>query len=378
MDEVSTPQDLEVTPEEESVKDIESEKVETVKEDESVKEEEEKVETESEESVKEDESEEKESEESVKEDESEEKESVKEECPPPLMKQDSVSSVTSVGDELDCDYSEHPDFVEFDVKDEDGEVVVCLKKRDESGLRKLHESGALGEIPDMYIHPSTLKFLHDECGVEFTPSLMLWACLNSRLDMVKALRDGGCSWGTATCWRTAGHGVLRVLKYLHAHGCPWDSDTCAAAAENGYLHVLKYAHENGCEFSIWVAVCAARSGDADILRYVTENGCPWDDELMQIELPRGGMEVVRYAQEIGFNWTPKATKEAAGQSVEILGFLHLNECPWDELTCWHASIEGRLDSLKYAHTHGCPWDKTSYQTNHKHIRAYLVKHNCPK
>lgn len=97
MDEVSTPQDLEVTPEEESVKDVESEKVETVKEDE------EKVETESEESVKEDESEEKESEESVKEDESEEKESVKEECPPPLMKQDSVSSVTSVGDELDCD-----------------------------------------------------------------------------------------------------------------------------------------------------------------------------------------------------------------------------------------------------------------------------------
>jgi hypothetical protein len=277
-----------------------------------------------------------------------------------------------VKDAADWEYDSQ--FVDFGTG-HDQDVVHAIQSKDLQTLEGLHHGGKL-VIPDMYISPSVIAFLH-ECGVQFTPGIMLWACLNRRLDMVKGLRDGGCVWGTATCWRTAGHGGLRVLRYLHLNGCEWNADTCAAAAENGHLDVLKYAHENGCPLNIWVAVCAARSRNADILRYVTENGCPWDNELMQLELPRGGMEVVEYANTTEFRWNHSAMKEAADQDPEMMKFLHTQGCPWDQDTCWHAAISGNLPTLKYAHQNHCPWDSTAWQTRHNHIRQYLHKHQCP-
>ena len=275
--------------------------------------------------------------------------------------------------DVHCGYTVHPEFVSFNTGF-DHDLVESILSENTKELWELHHLDRLNVIPEMYMSVDVVTFLHHECGVQFSPGLMLWACLNRRLDMVKALRENGAQWGTATCWRTAGHGGLRVLRYLHQNGCDWNADTCAAAAENGHLQVLKYAHEQGCPFNIWVSVCAARSGNADILQYVTEHGSIWNNELMQLELPRGGMEVVEYAHTTGFEWNESAMKEAATQDIDIMKFLHARGCPWDEQTCWHAAVTGNLPSLKYAHENGCPWDHTVWQTRHNHIRQYLHKH----
>ena len=36
-----------------------------------------------------------------------------------------------------------------------------------------------------------------------------------------------------------------------------------------------------------------------------------------------------------------------------------NGCPWDELTCAHAALDGQLEVLKWAREHGCDWDSTT-------------------
>jgi len=35
--------------------------------------------------------------------------------------------------------------------------------------------------------------------------------------------------------------------------------------------------------------------------------------------------------------------------LDVLKYLHENDCPWDERTCYYASLNGHLDCLKYLH-----------------------------
>ena len=44
-------------------------------------------------------------------------------------------------------------------------------------------------------------------------------------------------------------GHLELLKYLREKGCTWNERTCAAAAQEGHVHVLEYLRTNGCPWS---------------------------------------------------------------------------------------------------------------------------------
>ena len=45
---------------------------------------------------------------------------------------------------------------------------------------------------------------------------------------------------------------------------------------------------------------------------------------------------------------------ALNGNVELLKFLRVEGCPWNEKTCKAAAKRGHLECLKYAHANGCP------------------------
>jgi hypothetical protein len=48
---------------------------------------------------------------------------------------------------------------------------------------------------------------------------------------------------------------------------------------------------------------------------------------------------------------------AMGGHLEVLQWLHANDCPWNERTCMLAARRGHLEVLQWAIENGCPWDE---------------------
>jgi hypothetical protein len=57
------------------------------------------------------------------------------------------------------------------------------------------------------------------------------------LDVLKHVREQGCTWDTSTCYHAARGGLGEILKWLRANGCPWDQETCQVAAFGGHLEL---------------------------------------------------------------------------------------------------------------------------------------------
>ena len=74
----------------------------------------------------------------------------------------------------------------------------------------------------------------------------------------------------------------------------------------------------------------ARNGNLELLEYLRVKGCPWDEETCSGAAYGGHLECLKYAHDKG--------------------------CPWDWLTCSNAAYNGHLKFLKYARENGCPWD----------------------
>ena len=54
---------------------------------------------------------------------------------------------------------------------------------------------------------------------------------------------------------------------------------------------------------------------------------------------------------------------ALNGNLELLQFLRVKGCPWDEWTCAYAAQNGHLECLRYARENGCPWDKSVSYTH---------------
>lgn len=54
-------------------------------------------------------------------------------------------------------------------------------------------------------------------------------------------------------------------------------------------------------------------------------------------------------------------------------------CPWDEMTCAAASMNGHLDILQWAIKNGCPWDTNTFiyavMNGHLHILKWISTQN---
>ena len=68
------------------------------------------------------------------------------------------------------------------------------------------------------------------------------------------LRKKGFAWGTCACAAKGGH--LEVLKWVRENGCSWDDRVCRNAAREGHIKVLGWAMKNGGN---WVACSFERS-----------------------------------------------------------------------------------------------------------------------
>jgi len=55
-----------------------------------------------------------------------------------------------------------------------------------------------------------------------------------------------------------------------------------------------------------------------------------------------------------------------------------NECQLDEFACAYAAGEGHLDVLKYLHENDCPWDSVYAHVNNRiDCLNYLIEQKCP-
>jgi hypothetical protein len=84
------------------------------------------------------------------------------------------------------------------------------------------------------------------------------------------------------------------------------------------------------------------------------------------------------------NPTKDFTKAAAfsGELGLLQELRQLNPpCPWDEMTCAAASMNGHLDILQWALENGCPCDKYTYiyaaMNGHSNILDWIIR-NTPE
>jgi len=117
-----------------------------------------------------------------------------------------------------------------------------------SFLRKTVRSGWL----------SILQWTKEENHCPFTDiSLCPNAAKKGNIEVLKWLREIGCSWDQVMCTKAAVRGNLAMLKWLRKQRCPWNRWTCDHAASKGHLEVLKWLRENDCPWSSDVCDSAA-------------------------------------------------------------------------------------------------------------------------
>ena len=93
----------------------------------------------------------------------------------------------------------------------------------------------------------------------------------------------------------------------------------------------------------------------ECLKYARENGCPWDEVTCIAAAVNGHLDCLRYARKNGCPWDEKTCEGAAKYGhLECLKYAREHGCPWDELTCRGAAEKGHLECLKYACAHGFP------------------------
>lgn len=84
---------------------------------------------------------------------------------------------------------------------------------------------------------------------------------------------------------------------------------CTIAAQNEWLDLLKWAHSKNLEQNSDTCIGAAEYVDIEILKYLHENNCPW-------------------ARSNGCDWNIQTCLTAVEyNNEEIIGWLNENNCP---------------------------------------------------
>lgn len=67
-----------------------------------------------------------------------------------------------------------------------------------------------------------------------------------RLDVIRWLREIGCSWDRWVMAHAAWKGQLRLVKWLKYNGCPCDGLAINWAENSGYHNISRWLRANGC------------------------------------------------------------------------------------------------------------------------------------
>ena len=127
---------------------------------------------------------------------------------------------------------------------------------------------------------------------------------------------------------------------------------------------------------------AALGGNLEILRYAHINEYPWDELTCTYAAKKGHLECLVYAHENECAWDWYTCSNAAENGkLECLKYAHENGCPWDEITCTSAAGQGHLNCLKYAYENGCSWSRnTCFDAalwGQLHTLQYCYDNGCP-
>jgi len=135
-------------------------------------------------------------------------------------------------------------------------------------------------------------------------------------------------------------GNLYFLKFFDSLNFSWKSKTfCWLAAQNGHLDIIKWAIERNCSFNAHHCMYEAIALDKIhiLFFFVKTKGYVLDPTMCAVAACNG--------------------------DLEMLKFLRVNSCPWDEETCSLAALEGHLDVLKWAFENGCPLNPENIKNN---------------
>ena len=286
------------------------------------------------------------------------------------------------------------------------------------------------------------------------------AATKGNLALLKFLAGEGTCMDEGTCSGAAYGGHLQVLQWARSLGCPWDEETCALAAQKGHLMVLMWACSQGCPWgatlfrmaseageleimqwlltqgwnleweTYWVAIrkaqfhviewlqrggweigklffdlfctClafflthfffskkkvpgtlayAAREGRLNVLRWLRVRNCPWDEDTCTGAAKGGHLEILKWLQSEGCPWDEDTCAGAAeGGHLDILRWLRSEGCPWDEFTCVRAAEGGNLEILKWLQSEGCPWDEDTctgaVEGGHLDVLEHAIGEGC--
>jgi len=161
------------------------------------------------------------------------------------------------------------------------------------------------------------------------------------------------------CYRAAGNGHVKTLKYLIKLGCHLDMWDCfQIAACHGHLKVLKYIFKhyniNPSEYTnIWID--AAGNGYLEVIKYLRRNKFPSNTAACTFAASNGHLDVIKYLHKHKFPWNTNACTGASEKGhLEVLQYLHKNGCPWNKYAYTQAAANGHLEVLQYLHENGCP------------------------
>ena len=165
------------------------------------------------------------------------------------------------------------------------------------------------------------------------------------------------TWQFITCNMSANYKyVLNELHKLH-YTLPDKINsnmTCDEMIEYGLLKYLIFYKD---DFTQKNKLCtkACEFGQLNILIWLHNNNCSWNEWTCQEAALNGHFDCLKYAID--------------------------NNCPMDMWTCRSAAKNGHFDCLKYARENGCPWDEwvIEYARKYEHndCLQYAIDNGCP-
>jgi len=220
------------------------------------------------------------------------------------------------------------------------------------------------KVEDFVSSIESLKWAESNgCPVLDSRTLAL-AARGGCLEVIKYLRELGCSWSDCCAPQAAAGGQLQTLKWLKANGCPWDircsnydssSLTAGLAAQHGHVEILIWLRENGVEFDSWTCSRAAEGNQLATLQWLRASGSPCDERTCTRAASHGHIAVLEYAIGQGITCGAWTCMDVAWHgNLDMLKWLRERDVVWDEDTLVVSAENGHHELFKWAKDNGCP------------------------
>ena len=111
---------------------------------------------------------------------------------------------------------------------------------------------------------------------------------------------------------------------------------------------------------------AANEGRLDVFKWLFEKGCPISRKLCASGAVNSGhVHMFQWMKDTGMTdkWRERHMYSAACNGhLEVVKWLHVNGCPWDEKACLFAGARTHWDILQYLVDNKCPgWEKAAIE-----------------